>query len=107
MFLNGVVFREVAYNVLTKVACQLEKNGSYDWLKCEINGIIEDREKKCSLSVNLKIWKDLVERLQTSLQQFEDDFGLQKKEYSEEIERLLREIDASFCANNDKLGKIF
>lgn len=98
--------REMAYNVLTKVACQLQTNGGYNWLRCEVNSIIENKEKKCSLNFSLKTWTDVAERLQVSLKEFEEEFEVQKKEYQEEIERMAQEIDASFCDNVDKLGKI-
>ncbi|XP_032452821.1 uncharacterized protein LOC103318122 isoform X1 [Nasonia vitripennis] len=98
--------RELGSNVFRKVACEFERNGSYDWLRCEVNAIVESKEKECGLEVNLKIWTDLAKRLRESQKTFQDEFETQKKKYMEEMSELAAEIDTSYCDNIDKLDYI-
>ncbi|KAJ8670106.1 hypothetical protein QAD02_001365 [Eretmocerus hayati] len=98
--------RDLAYNVLHKIACELQQYGTYDSLICEVNAIAESKETGCNLKANLKVWTEMVERMRDTYKTLENEFEAKKKECLEEIEKLDTDIDQSFCANNEKLDYV-
>ncbi|XP_058799313.1 dynein regulatory complex protein 9 [Phymastichus coffea] len=98
--------RDLVCNVFQKVACELRQRGTYDWLRCEVNTIIDSKEKEKYLEINRKIWLDLIKKLRESQKQIKDEFEKKKSEYTEDFEKLAAEIDTSYCDNRDKLDYI-
>lgn len=96
--------RALVCNVFQKVACELRESSSYNWLRCEVNAIIETKEKEKLLRINRKTWLDLIKNLRESQKSLAEEFEKKKQEYNEEADKLSAEIDTSYCDNRDKLG---